>query len=49
MMDEVFDLTCCSSSFVPKSTLLHKPIIAYQWFLSSIERAGLKSASFEIW
>ena len=29
MMDEVFDLTCCSSSFVPKSTLLHKPEVQY--------------------
>ncbi len=24
-MAEAFDLTCCSSSFVPKSMLLHKP------------------------
>ena len=29
MTAEVFDLTCCTSSYVPKSTLLRKPEVQY--------------------
>ncbi len=32
-MDEVFDLTSCSSGFVLKSTLLHKPEVQYSLLL----------------
>ena len=52
-MDEVFDLTYCSSCFVRKSTLLHKPevqynldpkLIHYKWQKQS--PPGLKTRMF---
>ena len=46
MMDEVFDLTSCSSGFVRKSTLLHKPEAQYSLVPKLIHHKWQKQSPF---
>ena len=45
-MDEVFDLTSCSSGFVRKSTLLHKPEAQYSLVPKLIHHKWQKQSPF---
>ena len=46
-MDEVFDLTSCSSSFVPKSMLLHNPEAQYSLVPKLIHHKWQKHRFYE--